>query len=377
MRLHLYLKHFPADGQRLIGGTAKAVNGLAYGLAQAGAEVTILCEGERTRTRRSKLGFLIQSFENRATRNPFLLSKDLTASYNDPTSTPDLVILNGSFHPSVASLSRVLRARAVPYVIATHEVHHPKLFAKNPHLKWPFWYIYERQVLECSSAIQLLDQRHGKHLKKLKISATMIEIPNGFLPEDVKRPRRLPTTMDGTCRLLFFGRIDVVHKGLDVLLASVRDISDSDKVHLVIQGPDWGDQQKLKGLIRQFSLFDKVVVRAPDYATPVGDVMSHYHIVCLPSRWEGFGLASLEAMLASRVVLVAEDAGIAPHVAASGCGVLVKPEVCSVVKGIRDLLRRREEWSEMGRRGRSYALEHLSWEQIGKRALNEYSKLLD
>ena len=82
---------------------------------------------------------------------------------------------------------------------------------------------------------------------------------------------------------------------------------------------------------------------------------------CLPSRFEGFGLAALEAMLAARVLLVSERAGIARHVAASGCGVAVAPTVEGVREGLDRLLRRREHWREMGLAGRRHALRHLRW----------------
>ena len=48
MRIHMYLREFPAQGDRLISGMIKAVHGLAAGFAANGARVTVLCEGHAT-----------------------------------------------------------------------------------------------------------------------------------------------------------------------------------------------------------------------------------------------------------------------------------------------------------------------------------------
>ena len=39
-----------------------------------------------------------------------------------------------------------------------------------------------------------------------------------------------------------------------------------------------------------------------------------HDLFVLPSRFEGFGLSALEAMLAARPVLVSDVAGLAPHI---------------------------------------------------------------
>jgi glycosyltransferase involved in cell wall biosynthesis len=68
--------------------------------------------------------------------------------------------------------------------------------------------------------------------------------------------------------------------------------------------------------------------------------------------------------------------GIAPHVEASGCGVVVAPEISKIKSGLIELIQRRSEWKEMGLRGRNYALEHLRWDKIAAETFTKYQKLL-
>ncbi len=73
--------------------------------------------------------------------------------------------------------------------------------------------------------------------------------------------------------------------------------------------------------------------------------------------------------------MVSEIAGIAPHVEASGCGVVVAPEVSAIKSGLIELLQRRSDWKTMGLKGREYALEYLQWDKIASVALDSYKKL--
>ncbi|MNC89681.1 hypothetical protein D3C83_56560 [compost metagenome] len=81
-------------------------------------------------------------------------------------------------------------------------------------------------------------------------------------------------------------------------------------------------------------------------------------------------------MLAGRVLLVSEGAGIARHVRDSRCGVTVPPTLAGVENGLRALLRLRPSWREMGLNGRRYALANLQWKNIGAAALERYAQLL-
>ncbi|MEL6764531.1 MAG: group 1 glycosyl transferase, partial [Cyanobacteria bacterium J06607_6] len=77
-----------------------------------------------------------------------------------------------------------------------------------------------------------------------------------------------------------------------------------------------------------------------------------------------------------RVLLVSEIAGVAPHINASDCGVVVQPAVASIKAGLEQLLQRRDDWVEMGDRGRRYVLDELCWKTIATTALTHYQTLV-
>jgi glycosyltransferase involved in cell wall biosynthesis len=376
MKIYLYLKHFPPYGENLMGGTSKSVHGFAAGMASCGADVTILCEGKSNSLCQTTFNYKIECFANLKNYRTFSISPDLQKYISEKIRPDDLVILNGIFHLSVYSMSRLLKKRSLAYVVMPHGVYAPAMLNKNPYLKWPYWFLFERPMLMDAKAIQLLDRRQADWLKKLGINKLSIETPNGFFKEEVPLSSSFTWKKSKIPKLFFFGRIDIYIKGLDLLLEAFHKVNKQISTELTIQGPNCKDKEKLQEMSRQLLLEGGISFLDPDFDTHPTAIMAEYDVFCLPSRSEGFGLSALEAMLAGRVLLVSEAAGIAPHVEASDCGVVVAPESSAIETGLLEILERRSEWRDMGLRGQQYALENLSWEKIADSALRQYQQLM-
>lgn len=373
INIYLYVRHFSTEGDRQHDGIVKAVHGLASGLVAAGAIVTVLSESSATDNFSliTAAGYTLKCFANPVqTRPSFRISPRLKA-YIRCLPPCSLVILNGIFHASIYAMSRLCRQWNVPYIIAPHDVYSPPMFAKSPHLKWTYWWLLEKRMLRQAEAVQVLEARQGNWLGRLGIHTPILTIPNGTT---IEPEFNLQWHKNLVPKLFFFGRIDTHHKGLDLLLEAFQKVLKEIPVELVIQGSDQGDRSTLERQARQLLL--TVTFLEPEYELSPVLVMNEYDIFCLPSRFEGFGLAALEAMMAGRVLLVSDASGIAPHVQASGCGVVAQPTVASIARGLITLLQHRQEWKTMGLQGRRYAIENLDWNQIGAIALKKYMNVL-
>ncbi|MCY7278520.1 MAG: glycosyltransferase, partial [Phormidesmis sp. CAN_BIN44] len=283
---------------------------------------------------------------------------------------------SGIFQPNIYTLATCLGKQKVPYVVMPHDPYTPDIFSKNAQLKWVYWHLFEQKVLKNATAVQVLDDRHRIFLQNLGVRTPAIAVPNGFSKSDVYPEAGFACNDRSVAKLFFLGRMDAHNKGLDLLLDAFAQLDNVD-TKLTLQGADKGDRPSLEAKAAQLALGDRTAFLAPDYNTATPLIIKNYDIFCLPSRFEGFGLSALEAMLAARVLLVSDVAGIAPHVQASGCGVVVKPDVSAIRVGLVDLLERRSQWQEMGLRGRRYVLEQLSWKTIAANALKHYQPLLD
>ena len=378
MHIYFYLKHFPLYDAPFSEGVTKAVHGLACGLIHHGQWVTILGEGPESGVRVSDYGYEIRVYPADNTHPSFRLSSALIKFLTTNVKPIDRVILNGIFHRSVYSISKVLNRQNIPYIVAPHDPYHPAIFQKNKALKTIYWHLKESRLLRSAAAIQILDSRHAQWLQKRGINTPTIALPNGFESQDIIPEENLTWPTNPIPTLYFLGRLDAYNKGLDLLLeaiAQIKQMLPPIPLKLVLQGPDWGDREILKAQTVKLGIEDCVTFLDSDFTARSAELAMQYDLFCIPSRFEGFSLSALEAMLAARVILISTVAGLTPHVEISGCGLTIEPTVEGIRSGILTLLQRREQWPEMGRSGREYALTHLRWESIAAEALPFYRSL--
>ncbi len=375
MQIYFYLKHFPLQDLPFSEGVTKAVHGLACGLITQGQSVIILGEGPTSGVRQSEYGYEIRVFPAANTHPSFKISPELATFLATQVNPNDRVILNGIFHRSVYAVSKQLKRFGIPYIVAPHDPYHPAIFQKNKLVKTVYWHLKEARMLRSAAGIQVLDDRHIQWLTKRGIQTPAIALPNGFEPQDVMPEMRLVWQIHEIPQLYFLGRLDAYNKGLDLLLESVADLVRERPLHLTLQGPDWGDRALLISQVERLGIQKYVTFLEPDFGARSAELAMGYDLFCVPSRFEGFSLSALEAMLAGRVVLISTVAGLAPHIEACGAGTVVEPTVAGIRSGLLSLLDRRDEWQTLGRVGRAYALGSLRWEAIAEAALAFYREI--
>jgi glycosyltransferase involved in cell wall biosynthesis len=355
----------------------KAVHGLSAGFVANGARVTVLCDGPDTSMVHHPAGYDIRCFAYPSASTSKRTIPAALIRHIEQCDDPGIFLLNGVFNPSVYLVSRVCHRNGIPYIVAPHDPYHPSIFGTNRHLKWPWWYLREKPMLCQARAVQVLDFRHAEWLRALGVHTPIIEVLNGYAPEDVQPLEVLSWREQGSPRLLYLGRIDYHNKGLDILLDAFAQMKEQTDATLTLQGPDWGDRAAMVRRAQRLGLGDRVQFRDPDFNKASALIAADHDVFLLPSRFEGFGLSALEAMLAARVILVSDVAGIAPHVRASHCGVVISTDVAHVRSGLLELLGMRSRWKEMGLAGRDYALANLRWEQIAAHTLEHYRTMLE
>ncbi len=136
------------------------------------------------------------------------------------------------------------------------------------------------------------------------------------LPEPWGENPDLPLPEDAPL-LLCVARL-TPQKGVDTAIRALPAIPDATLLVLG-EGPD---RARLEALARELGVDGRVLMPGR-----VGDVAALYrrcNVVVHPARWEGFGLAMLEGMLAGKPV-VAAHAGSAPELVADGMSGLLFP----------------------------------------------------
>jgi glycosyltransferase involved in cell wall biosynthesis len=170
--------------------------------------------------------------------------------------------------------------------------------------------------------------------------------------------------------------MECLNKGLDLLIDAMALPGPHREAEVTLLGPDGGDLASLRAQAARLNLNGCVRFAGADFSVTSPVLASRYDAMVLPSRFEGFSMAALEAMLAARPLVISRIAGLTPHVEASHSGVVVDATPPSIANGIAQILARRDQWREIGLRGRRYVLENLGWRKIGADALAEYRQLL-
>ncbi|MCZ6539218.1 MAG: glycosyltransferase [Chloroflexi bacterium] len=177
--------------------------------------------------------------------------------------------------------------------------------------------------------------------------------------------------------ILFVGRLEPL-KGLDSLLRAMASLENSNSIRLNVVGGDENSLEKarLQTLATRMKLNTSIrfIGKVTQEELPV-----HYNAadVCvLPSHYESFGLAALEAAACGRPVIASNVGGIPRIVLDGTTGYLVPSRradfmaerLCTLLKD--DVLR-----SQMGAAARNHA-ETLSWDRSADSLLARYRELV-
>jgi glycosyltransferase involved in cell wall biosynthesis len=152
-------------------------------------------------------------------------------------------------------------------------------------------------------------------------------------------------------------------KGVDVAIRALRDIPD---VHLVVlgEGPQRAELERMAD--ERVHLLGRV----PDVAAWLRRASALVH----PARWEGFGLALLEAMLASLPVVATRVSSIPEIVADGQTGLLVPPDdPVALAAAVNAVL---ADPGAYGEPGRARALTEFSVARMADRTLAVYERAI-
>lgn len=314
----------------------------------------------------------------RASRNPFALPLNLERDLRENRHGIDGVVLHGVYNPPNVGMSRLLCRLGIPYIFLPHDPYPPALQNHHRFRKLVYWKLFEERMIKRAAAVQLLDEGHEGFLRNLGCQVPIFSHPNGCESETlnllkgephVPGSRKIP-------QLHYLGRMDRNHKGLDLLIEAFSKVVGEHSAKLCLTGNDWFDREGLEKQAADLGISNQVEFRGrrPE---PSIQLQADSDLCVLTSRFDGFGLTIVEAMLAGRPVVVSRAAGVAGHVEKSRGGWVVEPTVAGIVRGMNEALEARDQWPEMGERNREYVLNFLTWEQVAKATLASYRRFFE
>jgi glycosyltransferase involved in cell wall biosynthesis len=238
----------------------------------------------------------------------------------------------------------------------------------DPFRVGPFRFVERGLSHLADRVITITDALHRFTVDRVGVSADKVEtIHYGLdgIPEawGVNSPDDVP---GGARVLLAIARL-TDQKGIDVAIRALASLPDDTVLVVLGDGPE---RAALLRLARELGLDQRVFLlgRVPD----VGAWLGRATLLVHPARWEGFGLAVLEAMLAGLPV-VATNVSALPELVVDGeSGVLVPPDDAqALARGIARAL----ETPQLGAGGLERAHREFSVGKMADRTAALYLKV--
>jgi len=164
--------------------------------------------------------------------------------------------------------------------------------------------------------------------------------------------------------LLYFGRLDIFHKGLDTLLEAVALIAGKrPDIEIRIAGRG-RDADRVAELTKSLNIEKNVRLLGAVSDEDRSKLLAGAEVQLMPSRLEGFGLAAAEAMAAG-VPLVASSAGSLPEVVDAPHGGILVPagDPKALAKAVQRLLDDPEARASLSSSARESA-RRFSWHSV-------------
>ena len=290
-----------------------------------------------------------------------------------PFNRPDIVIFHDVYRKQFLSIYPLLKKENIPYVIVPHGSLGKEAQQKKHLKKVVANLLLFNRFINSASAIQVLSQRELNETKfgKKKFIAT-----NG-----VDIPSKKKDSFDNCHNLLYIGRLDAYHKGLDILIDAIESIKNElikRGVQLNIYGPDYqGRFENLKNMIQEHNVQECVTLNHEISGEEKIKKLLSADIFIQTSRFEGMPLGILEALSYGVPCLVTRGTTLGPNVKDYYAGWMAETDSKSVADTILKALDDRENYEVISENALKMVSQEFSWSVIMKHTLEEYEKLIE
>jgi glycogen synthase len=263
----------------------------------------------------------------------------------------------------------IRRWRSIPLVITPHS---------DPGRGLPFSQLYHetvaRATLRHADRVVVQSEVEARFLRGLAVPEhRLVRIPTGISLDDLSP---MPRTASGTpVRFLTVGRLDTEQKGLTTLVRAAAALPPSVPIAVQFIGEDWGGLGEIRALAARLGVAERISVRTSVPRSSLLEAYREADVFVLPSRFESFPRALLEAMAAALPVVATRVGGVPEMVAEGQNALLVPPDdPAGLAAALRTLAQDERMRDRFGRESRRLAGAY-DWSNILPRYLALFEEL--
>ncbi|HWJ23813.1 MAG TPA: glycosyltransferase [Gemmatimonadaceae bacterium] len=375
------------------GGPSTAIRGMTSAIARRGVEVTVATTDADGAARlpvpldRAVVSDGVEyRYFARTLPGEYKFSWPLTRWLLDRVHEFDVVHVHALFSYSTIPGCRLARRAGVPYVLRPLGTLGAWSLDQKSWKKAPYLALVERRHLAGAAAIHVTSGAEADAVAELGYGTLTREIPLGVdVVSEERMEHRIADALErrqagsaAPLRLLFLSRLHP-KKGLPLLFDAIARarVSGAPAIELTIAGdgePRYvADLQQLAGrtvgagTVRFVGHLEGGAKEAAFDATD---------LFVLPSSNENFGIAAAEALARGVPVILSEEVGIAPAVAAAGAGAVVPLQVEALASTLVRLAVDPRPLGAMSRAARSLSERDYSWLRSADALIALYSEIV-
>lgn len=358
--VHYYPRALVGDG-----GMTGAVRRLSHALSEAGAEAVIAYDEGPEPPSDGRVRW-VPVHHVGPSRERFPVPSSLEPALRGA----DLVVLNSAWAAHNVVAARVARRLDVAYVLAPRGAYEEQIFKRRPTVKRLWWAALEGPMVRKARAMHLFFDAERHILERLGFAGGVIVAPNG-----VEAPHDIEWDGGSGGYVLWMGRFDLEHKGIDLLVRAVGSLPAMARPQLRLQGPDSRNRGKaaVAALVRELGLERWVSIHDAVYGRAKWETLARAVGFAYPSRWEGFGNSVAEAA-AIGVPTIVTPYYLGQFLAERDAAIVVEASPGGVASGLRAVSDAGA--AHVGQNARKVVEEHMTWERVGAAWLQQARALV-
>lgn len=294
-----------------------------------------------------------------------------------PFNHPDCVIFESFYYFDHVVFSWELRKKNIPYIIIPRGALTADAFNNGNWMKFmkkkiAHWMFFN-SFIKHSISLQYLTQQESEESHK-NFSKKSYIIPNGFhTPIDHKEE------FSEGIRAVFIGRLDIYHKGLDLLFEAIKILHEeliSAGFTLDIYGPPRYDVKRISEIIKELGIGDIVVNHGKGLTGEEKQkVLLSSDVFVLTSRFEGHPMSLIEALAYGLPSLIARGTNMYDEIKNSYAGWVCETTQEGIIKALRNMISEKNRYNEISKNAQSLAIKY-DWDTLALQFHNRINEIL-
>ena len=179
---------------------------------------------------------------------------------------------------------------------------------------------------------------------------------------------------------MYIGRLDVYHKGLDLLIEAVKKEASFLKKNncaFYLYGPDIkGRYDQVQKLIEDAGVEDLVILNHEVSGEEKERILLDADVFIQTSRFEGMPMGILESLSYGLPCLVTEGTTLSDTIKKNRCGWAAKTDIDSIANAIKRMVESKKLLDKYSQNAIDLVSESFSWTVISEDNISNYKKLI-